>query len=64
MELVIDTSVIIAVLVNEPSKKKLIELTVGADLLAPESVHFEIGNAFSAMLKRNRIALPQVVQAI
>jgi predicted nucleic acid-binding protein len=32
--------------------------------LAPASVHWEIGNAFSAMLKRNRIELDQALQAI
>jgi predicted nucleic acid-binding protein len=32
--------------------------------LAPASVHWEIGNAFSAMLKRNRIQLDQALKAI
>ena len=57
MKLIIDTSVIIAVLANEPIKKKLIKLTKGVELLAPTSVHWEIGNAFSAMLKRKRIEI-------
>ena len=52
MKLIIDTSVIIAVLANEPIKKKLIKLTKNVELLAPKSVHWEIGNAFSAMLKK------------
>ena len=64
MKLTIDTSVIIAVLANEPIKKKLIPLTKGAELIAPLSVHWEIGNAFSAMLKRKRIDISQVVKAI
>ncbi len=64
MKLVIDTSVIIAVLANEPIKKKLIKLTKGAELLAPKSVHWEIGNAFSAMLKRKRIEVSKVIKAI
>lgn len=64
MDLVIDTSAIIAVIVNEPEKTALIEQTTGAVLLAPHSVHWEIGNAFSAMLKRGRITLPQAQQAI
>jgi predicted nucleic acid-binding protein len=50
MEFVVDTSVIIAVIVNEPSKPALIRATQGVDLLAPSSVHWEIANAFSAML--------------
>jgi len=64
MKLVIDTSVIIAVLVNEPTKKKLIKLTKGAELIAPHSVHWEIGNAFSAMLKRKKTEILHVTKAI
>ena len=64
MKVVIDASVIIAVVANEPEKEKLIELTKGADLLAPASIHWEIGNAFSAMIKRERITLEQAQNAI
>jgi predicted nucleic acid-binding protein len=64
MDIVVDTSVIVAVIAHEPQRGTLIELTRGADLLAPASVHWEIGNAFSAMLKRNRIELEQALQAI
>jgi len=62
--IVVDTSVIIAVIANEPEKETLIELTKGADLIAPYSVHWEIGNALSAMLKRKRVTLKQVLKAI
>ena len=64
MDIVVDTSVIIAVIAHEPRRSALITLTKGADLLAPASVHWEIGNAFSAMLKRNRIDLDQAQRAI
>lgn len=64
MKLVVDTSIIIAVLANEPMKKKLIKLTKGIELIAPMSVHWEIGNAFSAMLKRKRIDISKVIKAI
>jgi predicted nucleic acid-binding protein len=64
MDIVVDTSVIVAVIANEPQRAALVELTRGADLLAPALVHWEIGNAFSAMLKRNRIELEQALQAI
>lgn len=59
MEITIDASVLLAVCTNEPSKPKLIELTAGATLIAPESIHWEVGNALSAMLKRGRIDLGQ-----
>ena len=64
MNIVVDASVIIAVIANEPEKDKLIGLTADADLIAPSSVHWEIGNAFSAMLKRGRITLYQALQAM
>jgi predicted nucleic acid-binding protein len=64
MKFVIDASVIIAVVANEPEKEQLIEITKGADLLAPASIHWEIGNAFSAMIKRERITLEQAQNAI
>ena len=64
MNIVIDTSAIIAVVVNEPIKATLIEQTQNATLLLPHSVEWEIGNAFSAMFKRRRITTEQALQAL
>jgi predicted nucleic acid-binding protein len=64
VNVIVDASTIIAVLINEPVKARLIALTAQADLLAPHSVHWEIGNAFSAMLKRGRIGIEQVMHAL
>ena len=64
MIVTIDTSAIIAVITNEPSKIRLVELTVGVGLCSPRSIHWEIGNAFSAMLKRQRITLRQAQACI
>lgn len=64
MKFVVDASVIFAVIANEPEKDQLIEITKGADLLAPASVHWEIGNAFSVMMKRGRVSLEQALEAI
>lgn len=64
MKFVVDASVIIAVIANEPEKEQLIEITKGADLLAPASIHWEIGNAFSAMIKRRRVSLEHALDAI
>jgi len=57
MYLTIDTSALIAVIGNEDSKNKIIEITGIYSLYAPVSVHWEIGNAFSAMFKRKKIDL-------
>jgi predicted nucleic acid-binding protein len=64
MDLVVDTSVLIAVAANEPEKPKLVERTVGATLYAPASLHWEVGNAFSAMMKRKRINIYTVNAAL
>ena len=64
MNLVVDTSVIIAVIANEPEKASLVTRTQGADLFAPRSIYWEIGNTFSAMLKRRRITVEQAKAAV
>jgi predicted nucleic acid-binding protein len=64
VELVVDTSVLIAVLTGEPTRDQLIARTQGAELLAPGSVHWEVGNAFSALLKRRRLKLNEVQTAL
>ena len=56
-DLVADTSTVIAVIANEPEKPLLIAKSQGYDLIAPRSLYWEIGNAFSAMIKRGRITL-------
>ena len=64
MDIVIDTSAVIAVIANEPEKPSIVKHTLGANLIAPASVHWEVGNAFSAMFKRRRISLSQAKEAI
>jgi predicted nucleic acid-binding protein len=64
MEVVIDASVLIAVITNEDEKAKLVSLTNEAELIAPLSVHWEIGNAFSSLLKRKHLKLAEVLDAV
>ena len=64
MRIVVDTSIIIAVITNEMHKKRLIEITKNAELIAPPSLHWEIANAFSAMFRRDRITLDQAKLAL
>ena len=63
-QIVVDTTVIIAVLINEPSKLEILELTREAELLAPISLDIEIGNAFSRMLKRGRIQVESAIAVV
>ncbi len=55
MKIIADTNTFLAVTLNEPERDKIIKLTLGHDLIAPNILPFEIGNALSAMLKRNRL---------
>lgn len=59
MDIVIDTSALIAVIVGEPERVKIIEYTTGNTLIGPGSIPWEIGNAFSAMFKQSRITLDE-----
>jgi predicted nucleic acid-binding protein len=64
MELVVDTSAVIAVLIREPERAAVIQATKSAELLAPVSLHWEVGNAFSAMFKRGRLKLSSARRAL
>ncbi len=59
MDLVIDTSAIIAVMANEPEKQAILEYIADSTPVAPRSVHWEIGNALSRMFKRDRITIAE-----
>ena len=60
MPIVVDDSVLIAVIAAESERVALIRGTQGAELVATHSVHWEVGNACSAMMKRRRATLSQV----
>lgn len=64
MRIAVDTSAIIAVIADEPERDQLIELTKGSTIVVPPSIKWEIGNAFSAMMKKSRINLQQAIEAI
>ena len=55
MKIIADSNTFLAVALEEPEKKRIIELTVGHDLVAPEVLPFEIGNALTAMMKKRTI---------
>ena len=63
MELVIDTSALLAVLLGEPERAALITLTQSATLLAPGSVPWEVGDGLIAGFRRKRLSARQVRDA-
>jgi len=64
MDIVIDTSALLAVIVAEPERDRIVKLTAGHTLIGPGSITWEIGNAFSAMLKHQRIGLAEAQQGL
>lgn len=64
MKIVIDTSCIIAVLLNEGSRKSIIDTTIGLQLMSPDIMPAEFGNALSSMFKKKRIRLEHAQSAM
>ena len=64
MDIVIDTSALIAVIVGEPERAKIIGITAGHSLIGPGSIPWEIGNAFSAMFKQDRLSLDDAKKGV
>ena len=63
-KIVVDASVVLAVILDEPEKPALVTETEGATLLAPACLSWEIGNAFSAILKRKRMNFESVLKGL
>lgn len=64
MDIVIDTSALLAVIVAEPERDRIVELTSGHSLIGPGSIPWEIGNAFSAMLRQRRLGLAEAQKGL
>ena len=63
MQLVIDASAILAVLLREPQRDFLVAATMSTALLTPGSTPWEIGNALVAGWRRKRLSGEQVEAA-
>lgn len=64
MQVVIDVSALLAVLLDEAHRQPVLEATAGATLIAPASLPWELGNALSASLRRRRFSLATARAAI
>jgi predicted nucleic acid-binding protein len=63
VKIIADTNTFIAVSLNEPEKDSIIQLTQGHDLIAPDVLPFEIGNALTAMMRKSSLKKEEVVSA-
>ena len=59
MNIVMDSSAIIAVIVAEPERDAIIAATAGHTLIGPGSIPWEVGNAFSAMIRQRRVGVAE-----
>jgi predicted nucleic acid-binding protein len=64
MDVAIDTSALIAVIIGERERNRIVELTTGHTLIGPASLPWEIGNAFSAMFKQKRLTLDEAQKGL
>jgi predicted nucleic acid-binding protein len=62
--IVIDTSAILAVLLDEPEKDAVVEATTGSVVCAPGSLRWEVGNAATAGVKRHRLTRERALQLV
>ena len=61
--IIADANIYLAVILNEPEKQAIIENTRGVELISPEVLPYEIGNALTAMLKRKRLNKEQIIKS-
>ena len=61
MDIIIDSSCIIAVLLNEDEGDKVIEKTRRANLYSAACLPYEIGNSLTSAVKRHRISAEEAV---
>ena len=63
MAMILDACAIMAILMEEPEKDRIIELTQDSIVIVPNVIDFEIGNALSKLYKRNIINEDEVYKA-
>lgn len=63
MRIVADTNVFLCVALAQPERSRIISLTQGHELIAPSILPFEIGNALSALARRNSLTAELVRDA-
>jgi len=63
MNIISDTNIFLAVVLDEPEKENIIQLTAKANAISPEILPYEVGNALSAMVKRSKLTKDEALAA-
>jgi len=58
-----DACALMAVIVKEPERDHIIQLTKGAIMVSPDIIAYEIANALTKMMKKNVIVKEQMINA-
>jgi len=64
MDIISDTNIFLAVVLNEPERDNIIQLTSKANAISPEILPYEIGNALTAMVKREKLTPTEALSAL
>ena len=63
MDVLLDASAIMAIILNESNRDKVIKITENALLLSPEIISFEIGNALINLNRKQKISEEELLGA-
>lgn len=63
MNIISDTNIFLAVVLEEPEKDNIIQLTSETNAVSPEILPYEIGNALTAMVKRKQLKYEEALSA-
>jgi predicted nucleic acid-binding protein len=63
MEVILDASAIMAVIIKEPERELIIQLTKGTVIVSPNMVSYEIANGLTKMIKKKVIEKERMINA-
>ncbi len=62
--MVVDASALLAVILGEPERERIIKLTDNRRLVAPGCLPWEMGNALSALIRRRRLTVAEATRGL
>jgi len=63
MNIISDTNIFLAVALDEPERERIVQISKGTDVIAPEILPYEIGNALSSMVMHQRLTRNEALSA-